>query len=53
MTSSGPTGRSDKLAGQIAVVTGGGSGLGRAMAIGLASAGASVGRSRQANGSAQ
>ena len=42
MTSSGPEGRSDKLAGQIAVVTGGGSGLGRAMAIGLASAGASV-----------
>ena len=42
MTQIGPTGRSDKLAGQIAVVTGGGSGLGRAMAIGLASAGASV-----------
>jgi NAD(P)-dependent dehydrogenase (short-subunit alcohol dehydrogenase family) len=42
MTSNGQAARADKLAGQIAVVTGGGSGLGRAMAIGLASAGASV-----------
>ena len=42
MTQIGPTGRSDILAGQIAIVTGGGSGLGRAMAIGLASAAASV-----------
>ncbi len=42
MTGNGPIDRSDKLAGQVAVVTGGGSGLGRAMAIGLASAGASV-----------
>ncbi len=42
MTGNGPTDRSDKLVGQVAVVTGGGSGLGRAMAIGLASAGASV-----------
>ena len=42
MTQSDMAGHSDKLAGQIAVVTGGGSGLGRAMAIGLASAGASV-----------
>ena len=42
MSPSDPEAHSEKLAGQIAVVTGGGSGLGRAMAIGLASAGASV-----------
>ena len=42
MTGCGSAGRGDQLAGQIAVVTGGGSGLGRAMAIGLARAGASV-----------
>ena len=42
MTLDRPAARSEKLAGQVAVVTGGGSGLGRAMALGLASAGASV-----------